>query len=266
MTPETITAFLAEHNIQKVKYAFADIDGVLRGKVISARKLLDGLTDGFGFCDVVWGWDMTDTPYDNGSTTGWQSGYPDAPVRAFELPRAHPPLGVLRQRAPLSVDGPPSRDRHVAQILPEHERVPAVVPRVVGAGRRAQQRRPALDPKLHPRAQTHAPREEPPPFQHDAPPPRRTRRLDRRLDRPRVERDPVPLRPVGAHVESGEGRRRDHASTLAHAPPTYRRARPDWMSLCRAVSPGAAMCSAGSNAAPIAFDPSGTHTSHRVSE
>ena len=81
MTPETITAFLAEHNIQKVKYAFADIDGVLRGKVISARKLLDGLTDGFGFCDVVWGWDMTDTPYDNGSTTGWRSGYPDAPVR-----------------------------------------------------------------------------------------------------------------------------------------------------------------------------------------
>ncbi len=81
MTPEAITAFLAEHNIQKVKYAVADIDGVLRGKVISTRKFLAGLTDGFGFCDVVWGWDMTDAPYDNGSTTGWQSGYPDAPVR-----------------------------------------------------------------------------------------------------------------------------------------------------------------------------------------
>lgn len=81
MTPDAITAFLAEHDIQKVKYAFADIDGVLRGKVISTRKFLDGLTDGFGFCDVVWGWDMADAPYDNSRTTGWQSGYPDAPIR-----------------------------------------------------------------------------------------------------------------------------------------------------------------------------------------
>jgi glutamine synthetase len=65
----------------KIKYAFADIDGVLRGKVIHRQKLLDSLTDGSGFCDVVWGWDSSDTPYDNGIITGWQSGYPDTQVR-----------------------------------------------------------------------------------------------------------------------------------------------------------------------------------------
>ncbi len=63
---------------EKIKFAFADIDG---GKVISRQKFLDGLADGYGFCDVVWGWDSADAPYDNGRTTGWHSGYPDAPVR-----------------------------------------------------------------------------------------------------------------------------------------------------------------------------------------
>jgi glutamine synthetase len=65
----------------KIKYAFADIDGVLRGKIISRQKFMDGLADGYGFCDVVWGWDAADAPYDNGQTTGWHTGYPDATVR-----------------------------------------------------------------------------------------------------------------------------------------------------------------------------------------
>ena len=65
----------------KIKYAFADIDGILRGKVISRQKFMDGLPDGYGFCDVVWGWDAADAPYDNGHLTGWHTGYPDATVR-----------------------------------------------------------------------------------------------------------------------------------------------------------------------------------------
>ena len=60
MTPEAITALLAEQNIQKVKYAVADIDGVLRGKTISTRKFLGSLTSDFGMCDVVLGWDVND--------------------------------------------------------------------------------------------------------------------------------------------------------------------------------------------------------------
>ncbi len=81
MNQQTVIDFINQNDSPKIKYAFTDIDGVLRGKIIHRQKFLDGLNDGFGFCDVVWGWDMTDTPYDNGQTTGWHSGYPDAPVR-----------------------------------------------------------------------------------------------------------------------------------------------------------------------------------------
>lgn len=81
MNQQAVLSFIEQNDCPKIKFAFADIDGVLRGKIISRQKFLDGLTDGYGFCDVVWGWDSADTPYDNGSTTGWQSGYPDAPVR-----------------------------------------------------------------------------------------------------------------------------------------------------------------------------------------
>lgn len=63
---------------QKVKVAIADIDGVLRGKVIHVEKFLGILEKGFGFCDVVFGWDMTDKCYENSDYTGWHSGYPDA--------------------------------------------------------------------------------------------------------------------------------------------------------------------------------------------
>ncbi|QIP12372.1 glutamine synthetase [Spirosoma aureum] len=81
MNQQDIISFIEQNDIKKIKFAFADIDGVLRGKIIGRQKFLDGLADGYGFCDVVWGWDSSDTPYDNGRTTGWHSGYPDAPVR-----------------------------------------------------------------------------------------------------------------------------------------------------------------------------------------
>lgn len=65
-----------------VKVAIVDIDGVLRGKYLEKTKFLDAAQgDGFGFCDVVFGWDSSDECYDNVSYTGWQSGYPDGSVR-----------------------------------------------------------------------------------------------------------------------------------------------------------------------------------------
>jgi glutamine synthetase len=77
MNQEQVITYIKENNIQKVKFAFADIDGVLRGKVISQKKLLDGMQAGYGFCDVVFGWDSNDATYDNVELTGWHSGYPD---------------------------------------------------------------------------------------------------------------------------------------------------------------------------------------------
>jgi glutamine synthetase len=65
----------------KFKVAITDIDGVLRGKYIHRNKLESALESGFGFCNVVFGWDAADVCYDNASYTGWHSGYPDALAR-----------------------------------------------------------------------------------------------------------------------------------------------------------------------------------------
>lgn len=80
MTTRSIVEELQAHPAEKVKIAVCDIDGVLRGKYISTEKFLSTLSSGLGFCDVVFGWDMVDQAYDNGTYTGWHTGYPDAKV------------------------------------------------------------------------------------------------------------------------------------------------------------------------------------------
>ncbi len=70
-----------ERNLSHVKVGLFDVDGVLRGKYMSRDKFLSALGNGFGFCDVVLGWDSYDRLYDNVTYTGWHTGYPDAPVR-----------------------------------------------------------------------------------------------------------------------------------------------------------------------------------------
>ncbi len=65
----------------KVKVAVTDMDGVLRGKYMHKDKFLSACESGFGFCNVIFGWDCTDLCYDNVSYTGWHTGYPDAQAR-----------------------------------------------------------------------------------------------------------------------------------------------------------------------------------------
>ena len=70
-----------ERDLSHVKVGVFDIDGMLRGKYMSAKKFLSALEKGFGFCDVVLAWDLDDQLYDNVAYSGWHTGYPDAPVR-----------------------------------------------------------------------------------------------------------------------------------------------------------------------------------------
>jgi glutamine synthetase len=65
----------------RVKVAVSDIDGVLRGKYLHKDKFFSAVEGGFGFCDVVFGWDMNDHCYDNATLTGWHKGFPDAVAR-----------------------------------------------------------------------------------------------------------------------------------------------------------------------------------------
>jgi glutamine synthetase len=74
-------AAVRDSGSDKVKVAVADIDGILRGKYLHVDKFYGAAEGGFGFCDVVLGWDSTDTCYDNATLTGWQHGFPDANAR-----------------------------------------------------------------------------------------------------------------------------------------------------------------------------------------
>ncbi|KAF7726917.1 hypothetical protein EC973_008212 [Apophysomyces ossiformis] len=60
-TIENIKELLEKDN--KVKVAAVDIDGVLRGKVIHKDKFLSLVEGGFGFCSVLFGWDIHDAVY-----------------------------------------------------------------------------------------------------------------------------------------------------------------------------------------------------------
>ena len=80
MTTKEILQYVKDHPSGKVKIAFTDIDGILRGKYISSEKFLSVIENGMGFCDVIFGWDAGDVVYDNVQFTGWHTGYPDAPA------------------------------------------------------------------------------------------------------------------------------------------------------------------------------------------
>jgi glutamine synthetase len=80
-TPAQVIAAVRKSPGHRVKVAVSDIDGILRGKYIHKDKFESAVEDGFGFCDVVFGWDMHDVCYDNTKLTGWHKGFPDAMVR-----------------------------------------------------------------------------------------------------------------------------------------------------------------------------------------
>jgi glutamine synthetase len=74
-----------QRNLTHVKVGLFDNDGIMRGKYISKSKFFSCLDNGLAFCDVVLGWDSQDQLYENVGTkfTGWQTGFPDAPVRVL---------------------------------------------------------------------------------------------------------------------------------------------------------------------------------------
>ena len=58
---ETVTLDNVEealHSDTKVKVAGVDVDGILRGKLMSKQKFLSVVKDGFGYCSVIFGWSV----------------------------------------------------------------------------------------------------------------------------------------------------------------------------------------------------------------
>ena len=65
-TSDEVTADNIEEILKddtSVKVAGLDVDGVLRGKLMAKKKFLSIAKEGFGFCSVIFGWDMHDMTY-----------------------------------------------------------------------------------------------------------------------------------------------------------------------------------------------------------
>ena len=77
MNKKEVIALLKVQKHEKIKVAIIDIDGVARGKFMSKNKFISALESKFGFCQVVFGWDMNDACYNNVKVTGWHTGYGD---------------------------------------------------------------------------------------------------------------------------------------------------------------------------------------------
>src|SRR3546814_5516510 len=119
MKPESVRTasdagiIVEERGLTHVKVGVFDADGILRGKYISKAKFFSALDGGFGFCDVVLGWDSNDQLYDNVTYTGWHTAYPDAPVRVVpescrEIPFEENTLFFICEFAPPRSDEQPS--------------------------------------------------------------------------------------------------------------------------------------------------------------
>ena len=80
-TAQEAKAAVRASGAQFVKVGVFDIDGVFRGKYLNLSKFESAMDQGFGFCDVVIGWDSNDQLYDNTALTGWHTAYPDAGAR-----------------------------------------------------------------------------------------------------------------------------------------------------------------------------------------
>lgn len=96
MDRESLRDEFERRGIRQVKLAGADIDGVLRAKIVSLEKFFSAAERGLRFCDVIFGWDIEDTLYTHQGVTGTHTGYPDLLAKldlsALRTPRETPGL------------------------------------------------------------------------------------------------------------------------------------------------------------------------------
>ncbi|MBV6755484.1 glutamine synthetase family protein [Rhodococcus opacus] len=74
--------FVEANGIHTFKIGAVDLDGLWRGKRISAEYFVDSVhRDGTNICNILFGWDMQDEMISDLTYTGWHTGYPDINLR-----------------------------------------------------------------------------------------------------------------------------------------------------------------------------------------
>ncbi len=75
---DTVSRLIEQNNIRTVKIGGADLDGVYRGKRVSAEQFLHGAAGhGFPQCDVLFGWDIADEVIGDLPFSNWETGFAD---------------------------------------------------------------------------------------------------------------------------------------------------------------------------------------------
>src|SRR6266516_1911655 len=76
-----IKGLIKDGKIEFVKIGAPDIEGVFRGKRVAASHFLNTLDDGFGQCDVLFGWDIAENVLPNLKFSNWERGFADIVMR-----------------------------------------------------------------------------------------------------------------------------------------------------------------------------------------
>lgn len=72
-----IKQLIEEGKVEYVKIGASDIEGVYRGKRVAATHFLHSLEEGFGQCDVLFGWDIGEVVLPNLKFSNWERGFAD---------------------------------------------------------------------------------------------------------------------------------------------------------------------------------------------
>jgi glutamine synthetase len=72
-----IKRLIEDGNIEYVKIGAPDIEGVYRGKRVAAKHFLHSLEEGFGQCDVLFGWDIGEVVLPHLKFSNWERGFAD---------------------------------------------------------------------------------------------------------------------------------------------------------------------------------------------
>lgn len=90
----------SDRGARSVMLGLTDVDGVLRGKLVSLDKFASLMRHGGGFCDCVFGWDVGDELYEHDprspwqGVTGWDTGFPDTDYRLLTATERQLPGGA----------------------------------------------------------------------------------------------------------------------------------------------------------------------------
>src|SRR5437764_3431992 len=75
--PDDVKRLIDEDKIEFVKIGAPDIEGVYRGKRVASSFFRNSLSDGFGQCDVLFGWDIAENVLPNLKVSNWERGFAD---------------------------------------------------------------------------------------------------------------------------------------------------------------------------------------------